>query len=351
MGGAPSASSAPSVPMVNPIISPPGGGPPPPPGGFVGAQRRAEQYNMYTPRGASPSQSESWIRRRMQNIDNHPQARLPGFARRYLFNTDTHPRIPVTNRHRELAEIEEALQRESNVRRGDMVLERRRRLAEQWRQQHSGGGSVAQQVAAAAQPDSESEDVFETVNKYFRDLPDEDDVPATQSTRRPPPPPPPQGARRRSRTPRLPEKPDSEWNPTEQMFPDKEDTTWDPRREPQNAPSKASYLKPPDLSGIDSHNIETPPRSRASSRRSIDDNNIETPAGSRASSLASASARGRQAAKAVLEAGKPTFDYGPAAAAVTRRSGKLSKTGAQVRPMRPGRAPSSGPALPARMYA
>ena len=25
-----------------------------------------------------------------------------------------------------------------------------------------------------------------------------------------------------------------------EMFPDKEDTTWDPRREPQNAPSKAS---------------------------------------------------------------------------------------------------------------
>jgi len=85
----------------------------------------------------------------MQNVDNHPQARLPGFARRYLFNTDTHPRIPVTNRHRELAEIEEALQRESNVRRGDMVLERRRRLAEQWRQQHSGGGSVAQQSPRA----------------------------------------------------------------------------------------------------------------------------------------------------------------------------------------------------------
>ena len=62
------------------------------------------------------------------------------------------------------------------------------------------------------------------------------------------------------------------------MFPDKEDTTWDPRREPQNAPSKASYLKPPDLSGIDSHNIETPPQPRASSRRdrrTIDDNNIE----------------------------------------------------------------------------
>ena len=85
---------------------------------------------------------------------------------------------------------------------------------------------MAQQVAAAAQPDEE--DVFETVNKYFRDLPDEDDVPATQSPRPPPPPPPPRGARRRSRTPRLPEKPDSEWNPTEQMFPDKEDTTWDP---------------------------------------------------------------------------------------------------------------------------
>ena len=66
------------------------------------------------------------------------------------------------------------------------------------------------------------------------------------------------GARRRSRTPRLPEKPDSEWNPTEQMFPDKEDSTWDPRREPRNAPPRASYLKPPDLSGIDSHNLETP---------------------------------------------------------------------------------------------
>jgi hypothetical protein len=159
--------------------------------------------------------------------------------------------------------------------------------------------------------------------------------------------------------PRLPEKPDSEWNPTEQMFPDKEDTTWDPRREPQNAPSKASYLKPPDLSGIDSHNIETPPQPRASSRRdrrTIDDNNIETPAGSRASSLASA--RGRQAAKAVLEAGKPAFDYGPAAAAArpARRSGKLSSFKAYdpdapaVRPMRP-RAPSSGPAMSSRMYA
>ena len=100
------------------------------------------------------------------------EAGLPGFARRYLFNTDTHPRIPVTNRHRELAEIEEALQRESNVRRGHMVLERRRRLAEQWRQQHSGGGNVAQQVAAAAQPDGGFEGVFETVNTCFRDLPD-----------------------------------------------------------------------------------------------------------------------------------------------------------------------------------
>ena len=112
-----SAGSAPP-PMVNPIISPPGGGPPPPPGGFVGAQQRAQQYTMYTPRGVSPSQSESWLRRRMENIENHPQARLPGFARRYLFNVDTHPRIPVTNRHRELAEIEEALQKESHVRRG-----------------------------------------------------------------------------------------------------------------------------------------------------------------------------------------------------------------------------------------
>ena len=349
--------------MVNPIISPPGGGPPPPPGGFVGAQQRAQQYTMYTPRGVSPSQSESWLRRRMENIENHPQARLPGFARRYLFNVDTHPRIPVTNRHRELAEIEEALQKESHVRRGEMVLERRRRLAEQWRQQHSGGGSAAQQVAAAAQPEEDFEDVFETVNKYFRDLPDEDDVPATQSSGRPPPPPPPPRGRNRSRSERrrFPEKPDSEWVPTEQMFPDKEDTSWDPRREPKNAPSRASYLKPPDLSGIDSHNIETPPRSRASSRRrdrrSIDDNNVDTPAGSRASSQASA-ARGRQAARAVLEAGKPTFDYGPAAAAVTpaRRSGKLSSFKAYdpdapaVRPMRPGRAPSSGPALPARMY-
>ena len=98
----------------------------------------------------------------MQNIDNHPQARLPGFARRYLFNTDTHPRIPVTNRHRELAEIEEALQRESNVRRGDMVLERRRRRQEQWRQQHSGGGRVAQPVAAAAPPEPQSEAAAET---------------------------------------------------------------------------------------------------------------------------------------------------------------------------------------------
>ena len=158
----------------------------------MGAQQRAQQYSMYTPRGTSPSRSESWLRRRMENIENHPQARLPGFARRYLFNVDTHPRIPVTNRHRELAEIEEALQKESHVRRGEMVLERRRRLAEQWRQQHSGGGSAAQQVAAAAQPEEDFEDVFETVNKYFRDLPDEDEVPATQSSgRRPPPPPPP----------------------------------------------------------------------------------------------------------------------------------------------------------------
>ncbi len=267
----------------------------------MGAQQRAQQYNMYTPRGASPSQSESWLRRRMENIENHPQARLPGFARRYLFNVDTHPRIPVTNRHRELAEIEEALQKESHVRRGEMVLERRRRLAEQWRQQHSGGGSAAQQVAAAAQPEEDFEDVFETVNKYFRDLPDEDDVPATQSTRRPPPPPPPPPPRGRARSRserrerRFPEKPDSEWVPTEQMFPDKEDTSWDPRREPKNAPSRASYLKPPDLSGIDSNNIDTPPRSRASSRRdrkSIDDNNVDTPAGSRASSQASARGRG-----------------------------------------------------------
>ena len=305
---------------------------------------------MYTPRGVSPSQSQSWVRRRMENIENHPQARLPGFVRRHLFNIEG-PAIPVTNRHRELAQMEEALQRESNARREEMVLERRRRLAEQWRQQHSGGGSLAQQVAAAAQPE---EDIFEMVNKYFQDLPDDDEPVAASSSRRPPPPPPPRGARRRSRSPRLPEKPDSEWNPTEQMFPDKEDSTWEPRV--RNAPSKASYLKPPDLSGIDSNNIETPPRSRASSRRRLDDNNIETPPGSRASSQAST--RGRQVARAVLGAGKPTFDYGPAAAATrpARRSGKLSSFKAYdpdaggVRPMRPG-APSSGPALPARMYA
>ena len=60
----------------------------------------------------------------MQNIDKHPQARLPGFARRYLFNTDTHPRIQVTNRHRELGDIEKALQKEGNIRRWEMVLER-----------------------------------------------------------------------------------------------------------------------------------------------------------------------------------------------------------------------------------
>ena len=149
--------------MANPILNPPGGGPPPPPGGFVGAQRRAEQFSIYTPRGVSPSQSQSWMRRRMENIENHPQARLPGFVRRHLFNIDG-PTIPVTNRHRELAQIEEALQRESNARRREMALERRRRLAEQWQQQHSGGGSLAQQVAAAAQPE---EDIFEMVNKYF----------------------------------------------------------------------------------------------------------------------------------------------------------------------------------------
>ena len=187
-------------------------------------------------------------------------------------------------------------------------------------------------------------------------------MPATHSSgRRPPPPPPPPRGRNRSRSERrFPEKPDSEWAPTEQMFPDKEDTSWDPRREPKNAPPRASHLKPPDLSGIDSRIIDTPPQSRASSRRrdrrSIDDNNVDTPAGSRASSQASV--RSRQAARAVLEAGKPTFDYGPAAAAATpaRRSGKLSSFKAYdpdapaVRPMRPGRAPTYGPALPARMY-
>jgi hypothetical protein len=145
--------------------------------------------------------------------------------------------------------------------------------------------------------------------------------------------------------------------PTEQMFPDKEDTSWDPRREPKNAPSRASYPKPPDLSGIDSNNIETPPRSRASSRprdrRSIDDNNVDTLAGSRASSQASA-VRGRQAARAVLEAGKPTFYYGPSGGGGTpgrrSRSGSCSSFKAYdpdapaVRPMRPGRAPDSGPA-------
>ena len=97
----------------------------------------------------------------MENIEKHPQARLPGFVRRHLFNIDG-PTIPVTNRHRELAQMEEALRRESNARREEMVLERRRRLAEQRQQQHNGGGSLAQQVAAAAQPE---EDICEMVNK------------------------------------------------------------------------------------------------------------------------------------------------------------------------------------------
>ena len=87
---------------------------------------------------------------------------------------------------------------------------------------------------------------------------------------------------------------------------------------------RARYRKPPEPSGIDGHNSEAPPGSPSSSRRRLDDNNIETLPGSRASSQAST--RGRQVARAVLGAGKPTFDYGPAAAATrpARRSGKLS---------------------------
>jgi hypothetical protein len=211
---------------------------------------------------------------------------------------------------------------------------------------------LAQQVAAAAQPE---EDIFEMVNKYFQDLPD-DDEPAAASEQ--PAATSAASASWGSQTQSLAAPPGEAGLRVE---PDGADV---PREggldvgaaRVRNAPSKASYLKPPDLSGIDSNNIETPPRSRASSRRRLDDNNIETPPGSRASSQAST--RGRQVARAVLGAGKPTFDYGPAAAATrpARRSGKLSSFKAYdpdaggVRPMRPG-APSSGPALPARMYA
>ena len=39
---------------------------------------------------------------------------------------------------------------------------------------------MAQQVAAATQPEEDFEEIFETVKEYFRDLPDEEDVPALQ---------------------------------------------------------------------------------------------------------------------------------------------------------------------------
>ena len=224
----------------------------------MGAQQRAQpqRFTIHTPReprgiGVDPADDPRLTAFREMLRKKNPKA--------FMQNR-------FDDRHTANAFAIEQQAKERQEEREKLLWQQRSKVASAWRQQHSGTGDVAQVIADS----SRREDSLDAVSRYFDEFyrgANDPDAPAVHATIPPPPPPPPpsgQRTRAKARSPNM----DTEAEEDYMMFGQKSDTEAPPQRgraPMRPTPGRASAFKPRVDITIDSHNIETPPRSRSNS--------------------------------------------------------------------------------------
>ena len=223
----------------------------------MGAQQRAQpqRFTIHTPReprgiGVDPADDPRLTAFREMLRKKNPKA--------FMQNR-------FDDRHTANAFAIEQQAKERQEEREKLLWQQRNKVASAWRQQHRGTGDVAQVIADS----SRREDSLDAVSRYFDEYyrgANDPDAPAVHATIPPPPPPPPSGGARtraKARSPNM----DTEAEEDYMMFEQKSDTEAPPQRGRvmRPTPGRASAFKPRVDITIDSHNIETPPRSRSNS--------------------------------------------------------------------------------------